>query len=50
MPLPGLDNISYSLAPREQGEAYYLHSWRLEYEAMLRGPGLNISPGPAHYP
>lgn len=30
--------LAYSLAQRERGEAHYLHSWRLEYESMLRGP------------
>jgi universal stress protein E len=36
--------ITHSLAQREGGEAHYLHSWRLEYELMLRGPRFNISP------
>lgn len=36
--------LSHSLAQREQGEAFYLHSWRLEYEAMLRSPRFNVPP------
>lgn len=36
--------MTHSLAQREGGEAHYLHSWRLEYELMLRGPRFNISP------
>jgi nucleotide-binding universal stress UspA family protein len=36
--------LTHSLAQREGGEAHYLHSWRLEYELMLRGPRFNISP------
>lgn len=36
--------LAHSLAQREGGEAHYLHSWRLEYELMLRGPRFNISP------
>ncbi len=35
--------MTHSLAQREGGEAHYLHSWRLEYELMLRGPRFNIS-------
>lgn len=35
--------ISHSLAQREEGKAYYLNSWRLEYEAMLNGPRFNVS-------
>lgn len=35
--------LAYSLAQREQGEAHYLHVWRLEYETMMRGPRFNIS-------
>jgi len=36
--------LTFSLAQREQGEAHYLHSWRLEYEVMLRGPRFNVTP------
>lgn len=36
--------MTHSLAQREGGEAHYLHSWRLEYELMLRGPRFNVSP------
>ncbi|MBT8353058.1 MAG: universal stress protein [Desulfofustis sp.] len=36
--------LTHSLAQREGGEAHYLHSWRLEYEVMLRGPRFKISP------
>lgn len=35
--------LAYSLAQREQGEAHYLHTWRLEHEAMMRGPRLKVS-------
>ena len=35
--------LTYSLAQREQGEAHFLHAWRLEYEVMLRGPRFNVS-------
>jgi len=35
--------LTYSLAQREQGEAHYLHAWRLEYEMMLRSPRFKIS-------
>lgn len=35
--------LTYSLAQREQGEAHYLHAWRLEYEMMMRGPRFNVS-------
>lgn len=36
--------LTFSLAQREQGEAHYLHTWRLEYEVMLRGPRFNVTP------
>jgi len=36
--------LTHSLAQREGGEAHYLHSWRHEYEVMLRGPRFKISP------
>jgi nucleotide-binding universal stress UspA family protein len=36
--------LAHSLAQREGGEAHYLHSWRLEYEVMLRGPRFKVSP------
>lgn len=36
--------LSHSLAQREQGEAFYFHSWRLHHEAMLRGPRFNVAP------
>ena len=36
--------LTHSLAQREQGEAHFLHAWRLEYEVMLRGPRFNVSP------
>lgn len=35
--------LTHSLAQREQGEAHYLHAWRLEHEAMMRGPRFKIS-------
>ena len=35
--------LTHSLAQREGGEANYLHSWRLEYESMLRSPRLKVS-------
>ena len=35
--------LTHSLAQREQGEAHFLHSWRLEYEIMLSGPRFKIS-------
>jgi len=35
--------LTHSLAQREGGEAHYLHSWRLEYESMLRSPRFNVS-------
>lgn len=34
--------IAHSLAQREDGKAYYLHSWRWEHEAMLRGPRFKL--------
>lgn len=34
--------LSHSLAQRENGEAYYLHAWQLDYEAMLRSPRFNL--------
>jgi len=36
--------IASSLAQREHGEAHYMHSWRLEFELMMRGPRINVSP------
>ena len=36
--------ITHSLAQRENGEAHYFHSWRLEFESMMRGPRLNVKP------
>ncbi|MBT8360026.1 MAG: universal stress protein [Desulfobacterales bacterium] len=36
--------LTFSLAQREQGEAHYLHTWRLEYEVMLRGPRFSVAP------
>lgn len=36
--------LTHSLAQREGGEAHYLHTWRLEYEVMLRGPRFKVSP------
>ena len=36
--------LTHSLAQREGGESHYLHSWRLEYEVMLRGPRFKVSP------
>ncbi len=36
--------LTHSLAQREQGEAHFLHAWRLEYEVMLRGPRFNVTP------
>lgn len=35
--------LTHSLAQREQGEAHYLNAWRLEHEAMLRGPRFTTS-------
>lgn len=35
--------LTYTLAQREQGKAHYLNTWRLEAEAMLRGPRFKIS-------
>ena len=35
--------LTHSLAQREGGEAHYLHTWRLEYEVMLRGPRFKVS-------
>ena len=35
--------LTHSLAQREGGEAHYLHSWRLEYELMLRSPRFKVS-------
>lgn len=35
--------LTHSLAQREQGEAHYLHVWRLEHEVTLRGPRFNVS-------
>jgi nucleotide-binding universal stress UspA family protein len=36
--------LTHSLAQREGGESHYLHTWRLEYEVMLRGPRFKVSP------
>jgi nucleotide-binding universal stress UspA family protein len=36
--------LAHSLAQRENGEAHYLTAWRLEYEMMLRGPRMKVSP------
>lgn len=36
--------LTHSLAQREQGEAHFLHVWRLAYEGMLRGPRFNVNP------
>lgn len=35
--------LTHSLAQREQGEAHFLHAWRLEYEMMLSGPRFKVS-------
>ncbi|WP_136810317.1 universal stress protein [Desulfosediminicola flagellatus] len=35
--------LAHSLAQREQGEAHYLHVWRLAHEVTLRGPRFNVS-------
>lgn len=35
--------LTHSLAQREGGEAHYLHTWRLEYEMMLRSPRFKVS-------
>ena len=35
--------LTHSLAQREQGEAHFLHAWRLEYDMMLKGPRFKIS-------
>lgn len=35
--------LTHSLAQREQGEAHYLHVWRLEHEVTMRGPRFNVS-------
>lgn len=35
--------LAHSLAQREGGEAHYLHVWRLEHEAMMRGPRFKIA-------
>jgi len=35
--------LTHSLAQRENGEAHYLHAWRLEHEAMLRSPRFKFS-------
>lgn len=36
--------ITHSLAQRENGEAHYLHAWRLEFETMMSSPRMNVSP------
>ena len=36
--------LGHSLAQRENGEAHYLTAWRLEYEMMMRGPRMKVSP------
>jgi universal stress protein E len=35
--------LTHSLAQRENGEAHYLHVWRLEHESMLRSPRFKVS-------
>lgn len=35
--------LTHSLAQRENGEANYLHAWRLEHESMLRGPRFKLA-------
>ncbi len=35
--------LTHSLAQRENGEAHYLHAWRLEHEVMLRSPRFRVS-------
>lgn len=35
--------LTHSLAQRENGEAHYMHTWRLEHESMLRGPRFKMS-------
>lgn len=34
--------LAFSLAQREQGEAYCFHAWQLEHESMMRGPRFNF--------
>lgn len=34
--------LAFSLAQREQGEAYCTHAWLLEHESMMRGPRFNV--------
>jgi nucleotide-binding universal stress UspA family protein len=36
--------ITHSLAQRENGEAHYLHAWRLEFETMMNSPRMNVKP------
>lgn len=36
--------LTHSLAQRENGEAHYLHAWRLEYEAALNSPRFKVPP------
>lgn len=38
-----ITELTHSLAQRENGEAHYLHVWRLEYESMLRSPRFKVS-------
>jgi len=40
--------LTHSLAQRENGEAHYLHAWRLEYEAALNSPRFKVSPEEIH--
>ncbi len=35
--------LTHSLAQRGNGEAHYLHAWRLEHEVMLRSPRFKVS-------
>lgn len=35
--------LTHSLAQRENGEAHYLHAWRLEHEIMLSSPRFKVS-------
>ena len=36
--------LTHSLAQRENGEAHYLHAWRLEHEAALNSPRFKVPP------
>lgn len=35
--------LTHSLAQREHGQSHYLHVWRLQFEAALRGPRFNVA-------